>query len=46
LSVKQIEVHIAEPLASGLSRLEAETDNAKFKKYKPPDSNQIPAELI
>jgi hypothetical protein len=40
--VRQIEVHTAEPLLPGPSRL----DIAKLKKYKSPGSDQIPAELI
>jgi hypothetical protein len=43
---RQIEVHTAEPLVPGPSRLEVETAIAKLKKYKSPDSYQIPAELI
>jgi hypothetical protein len=44
--VRQIEVHMAEPLVPGPSRLEVEIAIAKFKKYKLPGSDQIPAELI
>jgi hypothetical protein len=44
--VRQIEVHMAEPLVPGPSRLEVEIAIAKLKKYKSPGSNQIPAELI
>jgi hypothetical protein len=44
--VKQIEVHTAEPLVPGPSRLEVEIVVAKLKKYKSPGSDQIPAELI
>jgi hypothetical protein len=44
--VRQIEVHAAEPLEPGPSRLEVETPIAKLKKYKSPSSDQIPAELI
>jgi hypothetical protein len=44
--VRQIEVHTAEPLVPGPSRLEVETAIAKLKKYKSPGSDQIPAELI
>jgi hypothetical protein len=43
---KQIEVHMAEPLVPGSSRLEVEIVFAKLKKYKSPGSDQIPAELI
>jgi hypothetical protein len=44
--VRQIEVHTAEPLVPGPSHLEVEIAIAKFKKYKSPGSDQIPAELI
>jgi hypothetical protein len=44
--VRQIEVHTAEPLIPGPSCLEVEIAIAKLKKYKSPDSDQIPAELI
>jgi hypothetical protein len=44
--VRQIEVHTAEPLVPGPSRLEVEIATAKLKKYKSPSSDQIPAELI
>jgi hypothetical protein len=45
--VRQIlEVHTAEPLVPGPSRLEDEIAIAKLKKYKSPSSDQIPAELI
>jgi hypothetical protein len=44
--VRQIEVHMAEPLVPGPSRLEVEIAIAKLKKYKSPVSDQIPAELI
>jgi hypothetical protein len=44
--VGQIEIHTAEPLVPGPSRLEVEIAIAKLKKYKSPGSNQIPAELI
>jgi hypothetical protein len=44
--VKQIEVHTAEPLVPGSSRLKMEIAIAKLKKYKSPGSDQIPAELI
>jgi hypothetical protein len=44
--VRQIEVHGAEPLVPGPSRLEAEIAIAKLKKYKSPGSDEIPAELI
>jgi hypothetical protein len=44
--VRQIEVHTAEPLVPGPSRLEVEIAIAKLKKYKSPGFDQIPAELI
>jgi hypothetical protein len=44
--VRQIEVHMAEPLVPGPSRLEVEIANSKLKKYKLPASDQIHAELI
>jgi hypothetical protein len=42
--VRQVEVHTAEPLVPGPSRLEVEIAIAKLKKYKSPGSDQIPAE--
>jgi hypothetical protein len=44
--VRQIEVHTAEPLVPGTSRLEVEIAIAKLKKYKSPCNDQIPAESI
>jgi hypothetical protein len=44
--VRQIEVHTAEPLVPGPSRLEVEIAIAKLKKYKSPGSDQIPEQLI
>jgi hypothetical protein len=41
--VRQIEVHMAEPLVPGPSRLEVEIAIAKLKKYKSPGSDKIPA---
>jgi hypothetical protein len=41
-----IEVHTAQLLAPGPSRLEVEIAIAKLKKYKSPGKDQIPAELI
>jgi hypothetical protein len=41
-----MEVHKAEPLVPGPSRLEVETAIAKLKRYKSPGSDQIPAELF
>jgi hypothetical protein len=45
-NVRQIEVHTAELLVPGPSRLGVEIAIAKLKKYKSPGSDQIPAELI
>jgi hypothetical protein len=45
-NVRQIEVHTAEPLVPGPSRLEVEIAIVELKKYKSPGSDQIPAELI
>jgi hypothetical protein len=44
--VRQIEVHMAEPLVPSTSRLEVDIAIAKLKKYKSPGSDKIPAELI
>jgi hypothetical protein len=44
--VRQIDLHTAEPLLSGRSRLEVEIAIAKLKKYKSSGSDQIPAELV
>jgi hypothetical protein len=44
--VRQIEVHTAEPLVPGPSRLEVKIAIANLNKYKSPGSDQIPAELI
>jgi hypothetical protein len=44
--VRQIEVHMVEPLVPGPSRLEVEIAIATFKKYKSPGNAQIPAEPI
>jgi hypothetical protein len=44
--VRQIEIHTAERLVSGRSRLEVEIAIAKMEKYKSPCSEQIPSELI
>jgi hypothetical protein len=44
--VRQIEIHTAEPLVPDPSPFEVEIVIAKFKKYKSPGSDQIPAELI
>jgi hypothetical protein len=44
--ISQIDVHTAEPLVPGPSRLEVEIAIAKLKWYKSPGSDQIPAGLI
>jgi hypothetical protein len=44
--VRQIEIHTAESLVPGPSRLEVEIAIAKFKKFRSPGSDQIFAELI
>jgi hypothetical protein len=44
--VRQTEVHMAESLVPGPSRLEVEIAISELKKYKSPGSDQIPAELI
>jgi hypothetical protein len=44
--VRQIEVHMAEPLVPGPSRLEVKIAIAKLKKYKSPGNYQILAKLI
>jgi hypothetical protein len=44
--VRQIEVHMAEPLVPGLGHLKVEIAIAMLKKYKSPGSDEIPAELI
>jgi hypothetical protein len=45
-NLRQIEVHTAEPLVPGPSRLEVEIAIAKLKKYKSQGSDQISTELI
>jgi hypothetical protein len=45
-NVRQIEIHMADSLVPGPSRLEVEVAIAKLKKCKSPGSDQIPAELI
>jgi hypothetical protein len=42
---RQKEVHTAEPLVPGASRLEVEIAISKLEKYESPGSDQIPAEL-
>jgi hypothetical protein len=44
--VRQIEIHMAEPLVPGPSCLEVEIAIAKLRNYKSPGSDQILAELI
>jgi hypothetical protein len=44
--VRQIEVHTAEHLVPGPSRLEVEIAIAKLKKYKSPGSDQILASIF
>jgi hypothetical protein len=44
--VRQIEVHMAEPLVPGPSPLEFEIATAKSKMYKSRGNDQLPAELI
>jgi hypothetical protein len=44
--VRKIEVHTAEPIVPDPSRLEVEIAIAKFKKYKSPGTDEVPAELI
>jgi hypothetical protein len=44
--VKQMDVHIAEPLVPEPSLVKVEIDIGKLKSYKPPGTDQIPAELI
>jgi hypothetical protein len=45
-NVRQVEIHTVEPLLRNLSPFEDKIAIAKLKKYKPPGSDQIPAELI
>jgi hypothetical protein len=44
--VRQIELHMAEPLVPGPNRLEDEIATAKLKKYKSLCSDEIPANLL
>jgi hypothetical protein len=44
--VRHIEVHTAEPLVPGTSRLEVEIAIAKLKSNKSSGSDQIPVELV
>jgi hypothetical protein len=41
--VRQIEIHTAEPIVTDPRPIEVETTNAKFKWYKSPGSDEIPA---
>jgi hypothetical protein len=45
-NVRQTEVHTAEPSVPGLSCLEVEIVIAELKKYRSPDSDELPVELI
>jgi hypothetical protein len=44
--VRKIEVHTAEPLVPGPSRLKVEIAIVKLIEYKSPGSDQLPTELI
>jgi hypothetical protein len=44
--IRQIEAYTAEPLVPGPTQLEVEIAISKFMKYKSPDKDQIPVELI
>jgi hypothetical protein len=44
--IRQIEIHIAEPLVCGHSPSEVKIAVVKLEKYKLPGSDQIPAKLI
>jgi hypothetical protein len=44
--VRQIEIHIAEPLVFDFSPFEFEIVIENLKSYKSPSSDKIPAELI
>jgi hypothetical protein len=44
--VRQIDAHTTEPLVPDPSPFEFEITIAKFKRYKSPGSDQIPAELV
>jgi hypothetical protein len=44
--IRQIEVHMAEPLVPGPCYLEVEIAITKLREYKSPGSDRIPAELI
>jgi hypothetical protein len=44
--IRQTEIHTAEPFVPAPSAAEVEIAIRKFKRYKAPGSDQIPAELI
>jgi hypothetical protein len=44
--VRQMDIHMAEPLVSEPSLVEVEIAIGKLKSYKSPGTDQIPAELI
>jgi hypothetical protein len=44
--IRQTKVHTAEPLVPGSSCLEVKIAIAQLKKYKSPDRDEIPAEMI
>jgi hypothetical protein len=44
--VRQIDIHMAEPLVLELSLVEVEIAIGKLKSYKSPGTDQIPAKLI
>jgi hypothetical protein len=44
--VRQIEIHTAEPLVPDPGTFESEIAIVKSKRYKSPDRNRIPTELI
>jgi hypothetical protein len=46
VSIRQIEIHTAEPFVSDRTSAEDEAAIMKSKRYKAPGSDQIPAELI
>jgi hypothetical protein len=46
VTVRQIEIHTAEPLVPDPSPFEVENAIAKLKRFKSTGSDQIPAELI
>jgi hypothetical protein len=44
--IRQIEIHTAEPFVPDPNPFGVKISISKFKKYKSPGSDQIPAELI